>query len=69
MTDSNQESTLAEHILLDENRYITDILQQLSEHSEQNDVESQLLFKFRVFRYGDEDIKEPQFIKQLYMQV
>lgn len=56
-----------EHILLDDNKYIADVLYEFK-NSKQKDTQSKLLFKKRMFRETDETITEPQFVNLSYVQ-
>lgn len=57
-----------EHILLDDNKYVADVLYDFK-NSKQKDTQSKLLFKKRMFRETDETITEPQFVNLSYVQV
>eukprot|EP00775_Hariotina_reticulata_P011897 gene11897-12041_t len=58
-----------EHMLLDENRYIADIVAELRHPRViREGCQSRLLFKKRMFRETDENISEPQFINLSYVQ-
>lgn len=57
-----------ETILLDDNRYLADVLYDFK-NAKQKDVTSKLLFKKRMFRETDEAITEPQFINLSFVQV
>ena len=61
-----------EHISLDENRYIGDLIVEFRALKERNKGEAlqcKLLFKKKLFREADEAITEPMFIKLIYIQV
>ena len=58
-----------EHIPLDDNRYIADVLYEMKNSKQQRDSQSKLLFKKRMFRETDETITETQFINLSYVQV
>ena len=57
-----------EHLLLDDNKYVADVLYDFK-NSKQKDSQSKLLFKKRMFRETDETITEPMFISLSYVQV
>jgi len=58
-----------EHVLMDDNRYIADILcEAKSLRASKEGYQSRLLFKKRMFRETDEAITEPQFIALSYVQ-
>jgi hypothetical protein len=57
-----------EHLLLDDNKYIADVLYDFK-NAKQKDTQSKLLFKKRMFRETDETITEPQFVNLSYVQV
>ena len=58
-----------EHILLDDNKYIADILCEFRNAKAGKDgYTSKLLFKKRMFRETDETITEPMFINLAYVQ-
>lgn len=62
--DEDTEETVAEdYVLLDDNRYIADILADI-----QFKMTGGLLFKKRMFREHDESINEPTFINLSYVQ-
>ncbi len=56
-----------EHVLLDDNKYIADILYEF--RNSKRELQSKLLFKKRMFRETDETVIEPQFITLSYVQV
>ena len=57
-----------EHYILDDNKYVADILQDFKA-AKGRDYQSKVLFKKRMFRETDETITEPQFITLSYVQV
>ena len=59
---------LVDHLLLDDNRYIADVLYELK-NAKNRDSQSKLLFKKRMFRETDETITESVFINLSYVQV
>ena len=59
---------LIDHILLDEHRYIADVLYEMK-NAKNRDSQSKLLFKKRMFRETDETITESVFINLSYVQV
>lgn len=58
-----------EHMLLDDNKYIADILYEVKTNKQKDLQQSRLLFKKRMFRETDETIVEPQFVNLSYVQV
>lgn len=56
-----------EHLLLDDNRYVADVLYEMKA-TKQKDSQCKLLFKKRMFRETDETVTEPQFIALSYVQ-
>ena len=54
-------------MLLDENRYIADLLYEIRQ-TKHKDGQSKMLFKKRMFRETDETVTEPQFISLSYIQ-
>lgn len=59
-----------EHLLLDDNKYIADVLCEFRNSKLAKDGwQSKLLFKKRMFRETDETITEPQFVNLSYVQV
>ncbi|KAK9831534.1 hypothetical protein WJX81_006588 [Elliptochloris bilobata] len=56
-----------EHFLLEDNKYIADVLADFREHKSR-DTQSKVLFKKRMFRETDETITEPQFVTLSYVQ-
>ncbi len=57
-----------EHYILDDNKYVADVLQDFKA-AKGRDYQSKVLFKKRMFRETDETITEPQFITLSYVQV
>jgi hypothetical protein len=58
-----------EHILLDDNKYIADVLSEFRNSKlNKEGFQSKLLFKKRMFRETDETITEPQFVNLSYVQ-
>lgn len=57
-----------EHILLDDNKYIADVLCEFKNTRPKDGFSCKLLFKKRMFRETDESIVEPQFINLSYVQ-
>ena len=57
-----------EHYILDDKKYVADILQDFKA-AKGRDYQSKILFKKRMFRETDETITEPQFITLSYVQV
>ena len=57
-----------EHILLDDNKYIADVLYEFRNGKQRDYQQSKLLFKKRMFRETDETITEPQFVNLSYVQ-
>jgi hypothetical protein len=57
-----------EHYILDDNKYVADILQDFKA-AKGRDYQSKILFKKRMFRETDETITEPQFVTLSYVQV
>lgn len=58
-----------EHMLLDDNKYIADVLYEVKSNKQKDLQQSRLLFKKRMFRETDEQIIEPQFVNLSYVQV
>ena len=61
-----------EHIGLDDNKYIGDIVSEFKlsrDRSKGELFQSKLLFKKRLFRESDEAITEPMFVQLSYIQV
>lgn len=60
-----------EHIGLDDNKYIGDIVAEFKAQKERKGevVQCKLLFKKRLFRAADEAIAEPMFVQLSYVQV
>lgn len=57
-----------EHYIMDDNKYIADILADFKS-VKTREYQSKILFKKRMFRETDETITEPQFITLSYVQV
>lgn len=57
-----------EHIILDDNRYIADIIFDFKQGKAKDGNVSKLLFKKRMFRETDEAITEPVFVSLSYIQ-
>ncbi|GLI62984.1 hypothetical protein VaNZ11_005841 [Volvox africanus] len=58
-----------EHILLDDNKYVADVLCEFRNSKlTREGFQSKLLFKKRMFRETDETITEPQFVNLSYVQ-
>ena len=57
-----------EHLLLDDNRYVADVLYELKAAKSREGFQSRLLFKKRMFRETDENISDPQFINLSFIQ-
>ena len=57
-----------EHYILDDNRYVADVLAECRA-ARGRDYQSRVLFKKRMFRETDETITEPQFVTLSYVQV
>ena len=57
-----------EHYILDDNKYMADILADFKA-AKGRDYQSKILFKKRMFRETDETITEPQFVTLSYVQV
>ncbi|BBN18600.1 protein MpZWICHEL [Marchantia polymorpha subsp. ruderalis] len=60
-----------EHISLDDNKYVGDIVAEFKATKERNKaevVQCKLLFKKRLFRESDEAITEPMFVQLSYVQ-
>ncbi|KAG2501877.1 hypothetical protein HYH03_000375 [Edaphochlamys debaryana] len=58
-----------EHILLDDNKYVADVLCEFrNSKMTREGFQSKLLFKKRMFRETDETITEPQFVNLSYVQ-
>lgn len=58
-----------EHMLLDDNKYIADVLYEVKNNKQKDLQQSRLLFKKRMFRETDETITEAQFVNLSYVQV
>jgi hypothetical protein len=57
-----------EHVLLDDNRYISDVMFDFKQMKTKEGIASKLLLKKRLFRETDESITEPQFVNLSYIQ-
>nr|AMS24255.1 kinesin 14-VIa protein [Marsilea vestita] len=60
-----------EHVSLDENKYLGDLIAEFKASKERNKGEGlqcKLLFKKKLFREADEAITEPMFIQLIYIQ-
>jgi hypothetical protein len=57
-----------EHVLLDDNRYMADVMFEFRQMKAKEGFSSKLLFKKRMFRETDETITEPQFVNLSYIQ-
>lgn len=63
------EPAVDEHILMDDNKYISDIICEFKNSKlSKEGYQSKLLFKKRMFRETDETITEPQFVNLSYVQ-
>uniref|UniRef100_A0A7S0WQ45 Kinesin motor domain-containing protein n=1 Tax=Chlamydomonas leiostraca TaxID=1034604 RepID=A0A7S0WQ45_9CHLO len=63
------EPSADEHLLLDDNKYIADVLCEFRNSKQAKEgFQSRLLFKKRMFRETDETVTEPQFINLSYVQ-
>lgn len=58
-----------EHMLMDDNKYVADVLYDVKTNKQKDLQQSRLLFKKRMFRETDETITEPQFVNLSYVQV
>ena len=58
-----------EHMLLDDNKYVADVLYEVKNSKQKDLQQSRLLFKKRMFRETDETITEAQFVNLSYVQV
>lgn len=58
-----------EHMLLDDNKYVADVLYDVKNSKQKELLQSRLLFKKRMFRETDETITEAQFVNLSYVQV
>ncbi|KAK9815534.1 hypothetical protein WJX72_005298 [[Myrmecia] bisecta] len=68
MSDGVQGPPPDEHMLLDDNKYIADVLFEFKSNKQKEYQQSKLLFKKRMFRETDETITEPQFVTLSYVQ-
>ncbi|KAL4428851.1 hypothetical protein ABPG77_005289 [Micractinium sp. CCAP 211/92] len=57
-----------EHTLMDDNRFIADIMYEFKQIKAKEGATSKLLFKKRMFRETDETVTEPQFVNLSYIQ-
>lgn len=57
-----------EHVLLDDNRYMADIMYDFKTAKAKDGTSAKLLFKKRMFRETDETITEPRFVSLSYIQ-
>ncbi|KAI3437601.1 hypothetical protein D9Q98_000054 [Chlorella vulgaris] len=57
-----------EHTLVDDNRFIADLMYEFKQQKAKEGSNSKLLFKKRMFRETDETITEPQFVNLSYIQ-
>ncbi|EFN56078.1 hypothetical protein CHLNCDRAFT_145586 [Chlorella variabilis] len=57
-----------EHVLMDDNRFIADIMYDFKQQKAKEGSTSKLLFKKRMFRETDETVTEPQFVNLSYIQ-
>ncbi|CAD7703005.1 unnamed protein product [Ostreobium quekettii] len=63
------DTAMDEHTLLDDHKYIADVLADFQNRKAEKDTtQSRLLFKKRMFRETDEAIQEPQFLNLSYVQ-
>ncbi|PNH02813.1 Kinesin-like calmodulin-binding protein [Tetrabaena socialis] len=69
MATAGIEPIADEHILLDDNKYVADVLCEFrNSKMTREGFQSKLLFKKRMFRETDETITEPQFVNLSYVQ-
>ena len=68
VSESSNSLAPIEHLPLDDNRYVADVLYEMK-NSKHREGQSKLLFKKRMFRETDETITEPQFVNLSYVQV
>lgn len=61
-------STMDDHVVLDDNRFIADIMYEFKQLKAKEGNVSKLLFKKRMFRETDETITESQFVNLSYIQ-
>lgn len=61
-------SVTEEHVLLDDNRYIADIVHDVKQAKTRDGSAAKLLFKKRMFRETDETIAESRFVTLSYIQ-
>ena len=57
-----------EHALLDDNRFISDVIYDFKAAKAKEGAMPRLLFKKRMFRETDETVTEPQFVNLSYIQ-
>ena len=57
-----------EHVLLDDNRYVADIMFEFKQAKAKDGAAAKLLFKKRMFRETDETIVESRFVSLSYIQ-
>ncbi|PSC75171.1 kinesin-like calmodulin-binding isoform X1 [Micractinium conductrix] len=57
-----------EHMLMDDNRFISDIMYEFKQLKAKEGAAPRLLFKKRMFRETDETVTEPQFVALSYIQ-
>jgi hypothetical protein len=57
-----------EHVLLDDNRYVADVMFEAKAAKAKDGAASKLLFKKRMFRETDEAVTEPRFVALSYIQ-
>lgn len=57
-----------EHILIDDNRFISDLMFEFKQAKAKDGVAGKLLFKKRMFRETDETVSEPRFVALSYIQ-
>lgn len=66
---AQSEPAVDEHILLDDNKYVSDVICEFKNSKlSKEGFQSKLLFKKRMFRETDETITEPQFVNLSYVQ-
>lgn len=63
------EASQDDHVLLDDNKYIADVLYEMrTGKGSKEGYQSKLLFKKRMFRETDETVTEPQFVHLSFVQ-
>eukprot|EP01024_Parvocaulis_polyphysoides_P068906 TRINITY_DN8415_c0_g3_i1.p1 TRINITY_DN8415_c0_g3~~TRINITY_DN8415_c0_g3_i1.p1 ORF type:complete len:1248 (-),score=162.33 TRINITY_DN8415_c0_g3_i1:331-4074(-) len=68
-SNENGNSIIAEHILIDDSRYISDIVYEFKNgRVAKENCQSRFLFKKRMFRETDENITESTFVNLSYIQ-